>query len=204
MRNSRKPTLILDAGGSCSGKSFFADKLKEEVSKFGRTISIIRLDNCFRDIDDPCLPHIGKIPVFDAPESYHQDEIKKYVSDLINGKSIRYPRYDLDKNKRIIGSTDLIEPADVVIVDGLFAIRELSYLCYGYEDRIDIIKVYIEANSDTRLTRLIRRDQQYAEERTIRSVFINRLLPLHMKHVQGQKRLANLVIENDTEEMIAC
>lgn len=191
-----KPVLILDAGGSCSGKGCFVKTMIKKRGLLRKSVSVVLMDGCFRDMDDPLLPHDGKIPIFDVPESYHLDEIRSHTAGLIRGISIKYPRYDIAANKRISGLTEPINPADIIIVDGLFAISVLSDLYY---DRT--VRVFIDADESVRLKRRIKRDRKYGvREEVIRRVFANRIAPLHWKYVEPQKAMADIVIVNNLQE----
>lgn len=191
-----KPVLILDAGGSCSGKGCFTKMMTKKGRPLKKSVSTVLMDGCFRDIDDPCLPRDGKTPIFDIPGSYHLDEIRSHAATLIKGMGIEYPQYDVASNKRIAGLTKPISSADIIIVDGLFAISELSNLCRGRT-----IKVFIDAGESVRLKRRIERDRKYGiSEEVITRVFTNRIAPLHWKYVEPQKAMADIVIMNNLEE----
>ncbi len=191
--SSSKPVLVLVAGGSCSGKGYFSDRLEKLSMRFGISVSTINMDGCFRDIDDPVLPYFGKTPIFDVPDSYHLDEIRKYVLDLILGKDIRYPEYDVWNNRRKKEKFNLIRSSDLIIVDGLFAISELADLGY-----CRAIKIFVEADESIRMKRRIDRDEKYGVNRDlIKSVFLDRIAPLHMIYVEPQRSMADIVIVNN-------
>lgn len=198
--SNETPTLVLDAGGTCSGKRFFAELLKEKAFLRGRSVSIIEMDSYFRDIDDPRLPHAGTFPIFDVPEAYHRDEIRSHVIDLICGRSIRYPKYDIGSNRRVIGETELMEPGDIIVVDGLFAISELAFLPLSpYDGKVDILRVFIDASMSVRLNRRIKRDtRQFGiREKRVIEAFTDWLLPLHTENVEPQKNDADMIIINN-------
>lgn len=190
---SAKPVLMLVAGGSCSGKGYFSDLLERSREATGASVSVVQMDGCFRDFDDPQMPRDGRYPVFDHPGSYHMDEVKKYVADLMRGEDIKYPQYDILENRRKIGEYTPIRAADLVIIEGLFAIRELSDLECG-----SIIKVFIEASESTRLKRRIERDRKYGIGREdVKWIFYNLVAPLHRKYVEPQILMADIVIVNN-------
>lgn len=195
--------LVLDAGGSCSGKGYLAKTLQERMmlmkGKRTRTVSIVPMDDCFRDIDDPKLPSMDGFPIFDMPQSYHIGEIASYVQALIEGRSIRYPVYDLDKNKRFSEKTRQIEPADVLIIDGLFAISGMEPLCrmLVQDAKASVIRVFVDADAPTRLKRRTDRNIKYAREERIREVFMDLINPLHMYYVEPQRISADIIIRNN-------
>lgn len=191
--SSSKPVLVLVAGGSCSGKGYFSDKLEKLSMRFGTSVSIVNMDSCFRDIDDPVLPYCGTTPIFDVPDSYHLDEIRQHVMNLIFGKDIRYPEYDVWNNRRKKDKFNLIRSSELIIVDGLFAISELADLEY-----CRAIKIFVEADESIRMKRRIDRDEKYGVSRDlVKSVFLDRIAPLHMIYVEPQKSVADIVIVNN-------
>jgi uridine kinase len=183
-RNKAERKLILVAGPTCVGKSHLAKLLQTSLE----SASILVLDDYFRDTGDSDLPMIDCRTTFDAPASYHQAEIHEHVETLMAGNDIECPVYDMASNKRLAG-TKTIRPADVIIVDGLFAIRELA----GHY--ANTVCVYVEAGEETRLKRRIKRNRErygIAEEATRRN-FYEKVLPLQRMYVEPQQLKANVI-----------
>lgn len=184
--------LIVIAGGSCSGKSYFADKLSSELDKLSMPNSVVHLDNYFKDLDDPSLPRSesGR-RLFDDPNSYHMFDFIFDVSKLISGKAIRMPAYDKAVCKRIVGSEMSVEPSNIIIAEGLFAISMLRCL-----ESIEKINVFIDASESLRLDRRIKRDAlKYGiSEDKIRKTFLEKVEPCHLRYVEPQKNQARIII----------
>lgn len=187
------PILIVISGGSCSGKSYLANILAGAINPFMR-ISCIGLDNYFKDIDDPSLPRNAKgSRLFDRPDSYHCEEFVSHVSDLMSGKSISMPIYDQVSCRRISGQYLIIELADIIVAEGLFAITILKNI------KKNKINVYVDASEKIRLERRTTRDilRYGVSEDVVVSKFFEKVKPCHTEFVEPQKNIADIVLMNN-------
>lgn len=190
--NSRaeKIYFIAVSGGTCAGKSTFANALKEFFGK--SDVSIIRLDDYFKDFSDPTLPHgfLG-YPQFDVPDAYHLDEIGKDLARLDAGQTVVCPVYDIASNRRISAKGAKIYPRRILVVEGLFTFQIASLY--------SPLKIYVEASDTIRLLRRIDRDtsQFGIPEGEVNQAFFERFLPLHQQFVQPQRGIADIIVETD-------
>lgn len=187
----RSPPLILVAGGSCSGKSYFAVKLKERFFAHSESAGVVQLDYYFKDLNDPTLPkNADGRRLFDLPESYHLLEYKLAVAKLVNGLGINMPNYDFVTSRRLNGLGPQIGPAEVIIAEGLFAI---SVLCSDYPSAL---KIYIDTDQELCLERRISRDTvRYGVSReVVKNNFISKVFPYHLRLVEPQKSKADVII----------
>ncbi len=185
--------LILIAGGSCSGKSYFAARLKERFAAISKSVGTVQLDYYFKDLDDPTMPRNTEgRKLFDLPGSYHLNEYKLAIGQLINGQAVNMPNYDSMANKRLVGLGLRIEPPDIIIAEGLFAISILS------SDHPFAIKIFIDADQQFRLNRRIARDTVRCgvSSEIVRDNFVNKVLSCHMRFVEPQKLEADFVIRS--------
>jgi len=186
-----KPILVVIAGGSCSGKSYLAVKLKTELEQAGILVSIILLDKYFRDIDDSDFPrNENGRRLFDVPDSYYQDEFIEHASMLLSGKDIRMPDYDVSTNKRLSSQGEFVKANPVIIAEGLFAIRMLNN---AYPN---LIKVYVEANEEVRLRRRINRDtlRYNVSSEKVEETFRIKVLPCHYRFIEPQKQFTDFIV----------
>lgn len=154
VHKKKKPLLIVVSGGTCSGKTYIAQKLAVMIDSFGLSQVVIECDRYFLDIDDPQLPRTENgYPSFDEPLAYHNNQYMEDVFNLLKGKSVFLPKYDMRKNKRVVGENEEIKSRDVIIIDGLYALTFLSPWAQ--------INCYIETGDDVRLSRRIERDTNF-------------------------------------------
>ena len=191
-----KPVLMPVAGGSCSGKSFIARCVAHSAVQCGMSAVTLPLDMYFRDADDPLLPHdsLGR-KLFDVPQAYHADEYRRHILQLLAGKSVWVPAYDTRTNARVVERNTLVEPAELLIADGLFAIEFLGEL------HPRAFAVYVEASEHVRVSRRIARDAASCgvTEDTVRDGMRKKVLPHHAQYVEPQKLLADIIVLNNEE-----
>lgn len=187
--NKSKQLLVVVAGGTCSGKSYFSDKLNLELLQS----EVIRLDNYFRDIDDPDLPR-NEInhKLFDHPDSYHLEEFVDDIRRLMSNRSVSCPVYNIVTNLRTEKTLTLL-PKAVIIADGLFTIRFLK------SKFPNCFCVYTDASQETILQRRIKRDtvRYQIDEATVRFNFYDKVWPYTQKYIATQEPDADLVLISD-------
>ncbi len=134
-RRPRRPAVVLLAGPSGSGKSRLAASLAE-----GHGWPVVRLDDFYRDEDDPALPRSQALGIvdWDDPRSWNAAAATAALDDLVCTGSTVVPRYDISAS-RALGETTLTAAADALVVaDGIFAaelaqpLRQLGLLRAAY------------------------------------------------------------------------
>jgi len=148
--------LIGIAGPSGSGKSFLARHLKGALGA-----EVLELDRYYRDLSH--LPPAERAQVnFDAPEALEHELLIEQASLLRKRKAVELPVYDFATHTRT-GRTELLQPSEVVIVEGLFTLH-----WPGLRDLLDT-KVYVDLHDELCLARRTVRDVR-ERGRTVESV----------------------------------
>lgn len=178
-----RPYLIGIAGPSCSGKS--------EVSR--RLARILRaptlaLDHYYRDLKH--LSFEERIRTnFDSPESLDSELIVEHVNLLKQGLAVEQPCYDFTNHVRS-ADTEIIQPADYIIVEGLFALYwpELRSL-------LDF-QIYITTDHETCLARRIFRDvrERGRTEESVREQYESTVRPMAERYLTPTMQYADLVL----------
>ncbi|MBA2727280.1 MAG: uridine kinase [Parachlamydiaceae bacterium] len=181
------------AGGSGSGKTTFAKKIKET---FGENAVLIEQDAYYKDmshltIDD--RKHIN----FDHPESLDFDLICSHLLALKQGESILKPTYDFSTHSRTPIQQEIC-PAKIIIIEGV-----LLFAVAGVRDLCDI-KLYIDVEDDIRFIRRLERDIR-DRGRTLEEVkdqYLVTVKPMHSLFVAPSKIHADVIIPGvgDTSE----
>ncbi|MDN5766774.1 MAG: uridine kinase [Humibacillus sp.] len=116
--------VVLLTGPSGAGKSRLAARL---ASRTGWPV--VRLDDFYREIDDPRLPRSGLgIPDWDHPQSWNTDAALQALRALIETGEVEVPVYDI-ATSQVTGRRRLTaRPGDHVLAEGLFAGRLASPL----------------------------------------------------------------------------
>lgn len=109
--------MVILAGPSGSGKTRLAERLAAR-----HTWPIVRLDDFYRDGDDPDLPMLPLgIPDWDHPRSWNAPAAVAALRELIDTGRTTVPTYDLAAS-RAVGERELSAPArSCIIAEGVFA-----------------------------------------------------------------------------------
>ena len=134
-------------GASGSGKSTLADELAAKIQ--GRSI-MLNQDAYYRD--HPHLSFAERENLnYDEPGIFEHDLLYEDMRALIAGHPVRRKAYDFANHRR--ADTDiLIEPADVLIVEGIHVFYDPRA-----RDLMDF-KIYINVDADICLLRRVQRD----------------------------------------------
>ena len=178
--------IIGIAGGTGSGKTTVVRKIVESLPD--SQVAVIPQDSYYNDNTGIPMEERRKIN-FDHPNAFDWKLLIQQINDLRNGKAIEQPTYSYIESNRL-PETVHIEPCEVIIIEGIMALcrKELR-------DLMDL-KIFVDADPDDRLIRVISRDM--AERgRTAQMVmdrYIDVLKPMHLEFIEPTKRYADLII----------
>ncbi len=187
--------IIGIAGGTGSGKTTVVRKIVESLPD--SQVAVIPQDSYYNDNTGIPMEERRKIN-FDHPNAFDWKLLIHQINELRNGNSIEQPTYSYIESNRM-PETVHIEPCEVIIIEGIMALcrKELR-------DLMDL-KIFVDADPDDRLIRVISRDM--AERgRTAQMVmdrYIDVLKPMHMEFIEPTKRYADLIIPQGGENQKA-
>jgi uridine kinase len=190
-----KPLVIGIAGGSGSGKSTVARKLGEALSR--SSVAFLDMDAYYRNFAHLPMEERKRVN-WDHPEAFDTELFASQVRDLCAGKPVLKPVYDFATHTRS-SQTEHVSPANVLVLDGilLFADEAMRALCD--------VKVFVDADSDIRLIRRLRRDVQ-KRGRTLDDViaqYLETVHPMHLQFVEPSKRYADVIVPRGGHNTIA-
>ena len=195
MTPNGKPLFIGIAGGSGSGKSTVARRVAESLS--GASVAFIDMDAYYRNF--AALPMEERRQInWDHPDAFDFDLFLSQLGDLASGRPIAKPVYDFVTHSRS-ERTVRIEPADVVVADGI-----LLFVDERVRDLCDV-KVFVDADSDIRLIRRIRRDTR-TRGRPLEEIldqYLTTVQPMHLQFVEPSKRYADIIVPRGGHNQIA-
>jgi uridine kinase len=187
--------LILGiAGGSGSGKTTVVHKIIEKLPS--DTVSIVSQDAYYWD-NGHLSPEDKKKINFDHPDSIEWELLISQLDQLISGRPIEMPNYSYVDCARLKEVTH-VEPRKVIIVEGILIFTNKE-LC----DRFNI-KVFVDAEADERLMRIISRDT-LNRGRDIAAVlkhYTTFVRPMHQQFIEPSKRLADIIIPEGGENVV--
>ncbi len=187
--------IIGIAGGSGCGKTTVVREIIKRLPK--NSVTVIAQDAYYWD--NGHLTPEEKLKInFDHPNSIEWSLLVEHLDALRRGESIEMPVYSYISCARL-PETVKIEPRQVVIVEGILTFIDLKLI-----KRLDI-KVFVDADSDDRLTRIIRRDTiERGRDYTQVLEHYNRWVkPMHLQFIEPTKRYADIIVPQGGENKVA-
>ena len=194
-RHAFPPVIIGVAGGTGSGKTTVAERVKEAFP--GRTVQIISHDSYYHDNSHLPLDQRARIN-YDHPEAFDTDLLVEHLAALRRGEVVAVPRYDYSTHSRL-PDTDPMEPADILFVEGILVLE--SEPLRALMD----IRLYVDVDADERVLRRLVRDMK-KRGRTLESVveqYLSIVRPMHLQFVLPSKRYAHLIIPEGGHNKVA-
>jgi len=187
--------IIGIAGGSGSGKSTVVNKISSSLP--AGSVAIISQDAYYKD-NGHLTPEEKAGINFDHPSAIEFNLLIKHLDQLKAGHSIEMPIYSYLTCARA-KETITILPKGVIIVEGILILNSPRL-----RDRIDI-KIFVDADSDDRLIRIIRRDIVERGRTYIQVLdhYEQYVKPMHMQFIEPTKRYADLIVPQGGENQIA-
>ncbi len=183
------------AGGSGSGKTTVVKAITKQLS--GRVV-VIPQDSYYKDSSHLSPEDRQKIN-FDHPEAIDFELLSRHLKELKEGRTIEQPVYSYITCSRSKTETVTVEPAEVIIVEGI-----LIFTCKELLKQMDI-KIFVDADDDDRLMRIIMRD--IAERgRTVDTAiehYCDTVKPMHLQFIEPSKRYADIIIPQGGHNKVA-
>ena len=117
---SVRPLIIGVAGGTGSGKTTIARKLKESYPP--HCVQVIAQDSYYKDQSHIPFEERHKTN-YDHPDAYDNDLLIEQLDALCRGESVQQPIYSFIAHTRV-AETKLVKPARVLIVEGILALED--------------------------------------------------------------------------------
>ena len=190
-----RPVVIGIAGGSGSGKTTVIRRILQSLPV--ATTSVIPHDAYYKDHAHLSVEERKTIN-YDHPESLDTDLLLEHLNILLTGGDIYMPVYDYNEHRRK-EVMERVTSTPIIIVDGILVLAEKALAAM-----MDI-KLFVEADSDVRLLRRIRRD--IAERgRTIEDIldqYEATVRPMYLQFVEPSKRRADVIIPRGGHNAVA-
>lgn len=190
MTGSIKPNncfILGVAGGSGSGKTYFAKALQEAL---GEHSTIVYQDNFYID-QSHRFDHDGGSVNFDHPESLDLKLLAKCLAELKTGSGTSIPVYDFKTHSRLKEELP-IAPTKIVIVDGILIFHP-DYLREQFDEM-----VFFDTPESLRFERRLERDV-VERGRTVEGVkaqFLKQVKPMHDEFVEPSKAHAHTIVKD--------
>lgn len=183
------------AGGTGSGKTTVVNKILGSFP--AGEVAVIPQDSYYKDSSHIPPSERSKIN-FDEPAAIEWTLLAEHLERLRRGEAIDMPTYSYLTCTRQ-SETVRVEPRDVVIVEGILVLTEPQM-----RDMLDV-KVFVDADADDRLIRVIARDC-ISRGRTPQMVidrYQDVLKPMHERYIEPSKRFADIIVPQGGSNIVA-
>lgn len=178
--------IIGICGASGSGKSTLAEELVKKITK---PAVLINQDAYYRD--HAYLPFEERAKInYDEPNVFEHDELLYDMKQLSEGKSITRKKYDYSNHCRADNTDEKIEPAEIVIIEGIHAFYDERL-----RDMMDF-KIYIRVDPDICLLRRVKRDINHRgrEINGIAEQYLSTVKPMYERYIKNYIDYADLIV----------
>ena len=174
------------AGGTGSGKSTVVRKIIESLPQ--DEVAVMPQDSYYKDNRHIPLEERLKMN-YDEPASIEWTLLTKQLGELKEGRTVNMPTYDFITCSRM-KETVTVNPKEVVVVEGILVLTDKSL-----RDMMDV-KVFVDADADERLIRVIYRDciERGRTPQMVIDRYIETLKPMHELYIEPSKRYADLIV----------
>lgn len=182
---NEKNLIIAVAGGSGSGKTFFANALHKRL---GSSLStIIYQDNYYRDQSHK-FDRDGGAVNFDHPDSLDFELLRRDLAFLQNNRPIEMPCYDFKTHARL-PKTQVVAPKKIIIVDGILILSSPEL------DSSFDLSIFVETPESIRYERRLTRDvtERGRTPQGVDAQFQAQVKPMHDKFVEPSKWKADYI-----------
>ncbi|MFI5170984.1 MAG: uridine kinase [Chitinophagales bacterium] len=186
MSHKKRMIVIGIAGGTGSGKTTFVNKLIDSLS--ATSVAVISQDAYYRN--NLHIPEIERKKMnYDHPDAIEWELLNEHIIQLSEGNTIAQPVYSMHTCSR--GEETIpVSPGKVLIVEGILILTQPML-----RDLMSL-KIYIDADSDHRLMRVVKRDME-ERGRDVEEVmkrYLNTVRPMHEQFIEPSKKHADLIV----------
>lgn len=183
------------AGGSGSGKTTVVNAIRERLSQ---KVVVIPQDCYYKDSSN-LSDEEKRVQNFDHPDAIEWNLLCSQLKDLKQGKSVMQPVYSFISCSRSKTETTLVEPADVIIIEGI-----LVFTCPQLREQLDI-KIFVDADDDDRLMRVMARDisERGKDVSWVIERYSRTVKPMYLQFIEPSKRYADIIIPQGGHNKVA-
>lgn len=183
------------AGGTGSGKTTVVNKIISSLPQ--GEVAVLPQDSYYRDLSSMPMKERAKVN-FDEPASIEWELLVRQLNELKAGKTIQMPTYSYLTCTRQ-PETIKVSPRDVVIVEGILVLTDPVL-----RNMLDV-KVFVDADADERLIRVISRDcvERGRTPQAVIDRYQEVLKPMHSMYIEPSKRFADLIVPQGGANTVA-
>lgn len=183
------------AGGTGSGKTTVVNKIIKALPQ--GEVAVIPQDSYYKDLSHLDPAERAKVN-FDEPDAIEWTLLVEQLRCLKEGRAVEMPTYSYLTCTRQ-EQTVHVEPRDVVIVEGILVLNDEVL-----RSMMDV-KVFVDADADDRLIRVIARDciERGRTPQIVIDRYADVLKPMHCQYIEPSKRYADLIVPQGGSNTVA-
>jgi len=145
----RRPASIGIAGETASGKSTITLDIIETINAFAteydneNAITRVNTDDYYYDRSD-MVKAAGSFAEFaknydlDIPQALELELMSEHIKQLLNGKEVLLPKYDMSGTAKRYDNHTLAKPSGIIISEGLFTLTEKIKNAFDFKIYVDV------------------------------------------------------------------
>lgn len=183
------------AGGTGSGKTTVVKKIINALPQ--GEVAILPQDSYYKDSSHIPVAERSKIN-FDEPAAIEWPLLVSHIEALKRGETIEVPTYSYLTCTRQ-PETVTVSPREVVIVEGILVLTDPVL-----RNMLDV-KVFVDAEADERLIRVIERDcvERGRTPQMVLDRYREVLKPMHEMYIEPSKKTADLIVPQGGSNVVA-
>lgn len=193
LNSSNSPLVIGIAGGSGSGKTFFANALKNRLGD--ENCNLVYQDNFYIDQSHKFDFDGGSVN-FDHPDSIDFSLLAEKIKTLKTGHDVEIPVYDFATHKRLAKGL-LIKSKPVILIDGIL-------ILHAQQTRsLFDVSFFIKTSEELRYKRRLERDvaERGRTPEGVKNQFYSQVKVMHDLFVEpSQKYASEIIFDADSME----
>lgn len=183
-----KPYIIGVAGGSGSGKTYFARELQRKLGI--DNCNILYQDNYYIDQSQRFDGDGGSVN-FDHPDALEFTLLAKHLASLKKGESVEVPLYEFATHKRL-EKTLPFKPTKIILVDDILILN-------SPEVRAELDEaIFFDTPEELRFERRLHRDvnERGRTPEGVKKQFELQVRPMHDQFVEPSKKFAQTLVHD--------
>lgn len=187
--------IIGIAGGTGSGKTTVVRNIVDKLP--AGEVVVLPQDSYYKDSSNVPAEERQNIN-FDHPNAFDWDLLHEHIKQLKDMRPIEQPTYSFLTCTRQ-AETVHIEPKDVIIIEGILALSDPRLRA------LMDLKIFVDADSDERLIRVIQRDviERGRTAEAVMERYTRVLKPMHLQFIEPTKRYADIIIPEGGNNTVA-
>lgn len=183
------------AGGTGSGKTTVVKKIINALP--AGEVAVLPQDSYYKDLSHLPMSERAKTN-FDEPASIEWPLLVRHIEALKRGETIEMPTYSYLTCTRQ-PETVTVSPREVVIVEGILVLTDPVL-----RKMLDV-KVFVDAEADERLIRVIERDcvERGRTPQMVLDRYRDVLKPMHEMYIEPSKKTADLIVPQGGSNVVA-